>query len=169
MRVKVKILYIGKGFPRVPQNLKKLPTQVWRLLSKRRKRQIYVGDFFTFCGALKICWFNSFRTRTGRMPELMRASIGGFRSEDKSFLAAWTAANWVALSALRAFSTMVSKPRNQNMARNWIFCCVKVEQIFKGSLDSKLWNQVPSLDHFVFQNSGDFLCWIYKEVACIYV
>ena len=33
----------------------------------------------------------------------------------------------------------------------------------------KLWNQVPSLDHFVFQNSGDFLCWIYKEVACIYV
>ena len=27
---------------------------------------------------------------------------------------------------------------------------------------SKLWNQVPSLDHFVVQNSGDFLCWKYK-------
>ena len=52
MQVKVKILYIGQGFLRVPQNLKKLPTQVRRLLSKR---QIYVGDFFTFCGALKIC------------------------------------------------------------------------------------------------------------------
>ena len=26
----------------------------------------------------------------------------------------------------------------------------------------KLWNQVPSLDHFVVQNSGDFLCWKYR-------
>ena len=34
---------------------------------------------------------------------------------------------------------------------------------------SKLWNQVPSLDHFVIQNSGDFLCWKYKEVVCFYV
>ena len=25
-------------------------------------------------------------------------------------------------------------------------------------INAKLWNQVPSLDHFVFQNSGDFLC-----------
>ena len=33
----------------------------------------------------------------------------------------------------------------------------------------KLWNQVPSLDHFVVQNSGDFLCWKYKEVVCFYV
>ena len=24
---------------------------------------------------------------------------------------------------------------------------------------TKLWNQVPSLDHLVIQNSGDFLCW----------
>ena len=28
---------------------------------------------------------------------------------------------------------------------------------------SKLCNQVRSLDHFVVQNSGDFLCWKYKE------
>ena len=34
---------------------------------------------------------------------------------------------------------------------------------------SKLWNQVPSLDHFVVQNSGDFLCWKFKEVVCLYV
>ena len=34
---------------------------------------------------------------------------------------------------------------------------------------SKLWNQVPSLDHFVVQNSWDFLCWKYKEVVCFYV
>ena len=34
---------------------------------------------------------------------------------------------------------------------------------------SKLWNQVPSLDHFVVQNSGDFLCWKYKEVVFFYV
>ena len=33
---------------------------------------------------------------------------------------------------------------------------------------AKLWNQVPSLDHFVVQNSGDFLCWKYKEVVCFY-
>ena len=33
----------------------------------------------------------------------------------------------------------------------------------------KLWNQVPSLDHFVVQNSGDFLCWKYKQVVCFYV
>ena len=33
----------------------------------------------------------------------------------------------------------------------------------------KLWNQVPSLDHFVVQNSGDYLCWKYKEVVCFYV
>ena len=26
----------------------------------------------------------------------------------------------------------------------------------------KLWNQVPTLDHLVIQNSGDFLCWKYK-------
>ena len=26
----------------------------------------------------------------------------------------------------------------------------------------KLWNQVPSLDHFVIQNSWDFLCWKYS-------
>ena len=34
---------------------------------------------------------------------------------------------------------------------------------------AKLWNQVPSLDHFVVQNSGNFLCWKYKEVVFIYV
>ena len=34
---------------------------------------------------------------------------------------------------------------------------------------TKLCNQVPSLDHFVVQNSGDFLCWKYKEVVCFYV
>ena len=27
---------------------------------------------------------------------------------------------------------------------------------------AKLWNQVPFLDHFVVQNSGDFLCWKYS-------
>jgi hypothetical protein len=27
---------------------------------------------------------------------------------------------------------------------------------------AKLWDQVPSLDHFAVQNSGDFLCWNYK-------
>ena len=27
---------------------------------------------------------------------------------------------------------------------------------------AKLWNQVPSLDHFVVQNSGDFLSWTYR-------
>ena len=34
---------------------------------------------------------------------------------------------------------------------------------------SELWNQVLSLDHFVFQNYGDFLCSKYKEVVCFYV
>ena len=34
---------------------------------------------------------------------------------------------------------------------------------------SKLCNQVHSLDHFVVQNFGDFLCWKYKEVECFYV
>ena len=34
---------------------------------------------------------------------------------------------------------------------------------------AKLWNQVPPLDHFVVQNSGDFLCWKYKKVVCFYV
>ena len=27
---------------------------------------------------------------------------------------------------------------------------------------TKLWNQVPSLDHLVIQNSGNFLCWKYR-------
>ena len=27
---------------------------------------------------------------------------------------------------------------------------------------AKLWNQVPSLDHFVIQNSGDYLFWKYR-------
>ena len=27
---------------------------------------------------------------------------------------------------------------------------------------AKLWNQVPFLDHFVVQNSGNFLCWKYS-------
>ena len=31
----------------------------------------------------------------------------------------------------------------------------------------KLCNQVRSLDHFVVQNSEDFLCRIYKEVVCL--
>ena len=48
-------------------------------------------------------------TRTGKIPELIRASMGGFRSDDSSFLAAWTAANWVAGSELLAFSTIVSR------------------------------------------------------------
>ena len=30
---------------------------------------------------------------------------------------------------------------------------------------TKLWNQVPSLDHFVVQNSGDFLCWTEKSTV----
>ena len=33
-------------------------------------------------------------------------------------------------------------------------------------MGAKLWNQVPSLDHFVVQNSGNFFCWKYKEVVC---
>ena len=33
----------------------------------------------------------------------------------------------------------------------------------------KLCNQVRSLDYFVVQNSGDFLCWKYKEVVCFYI
>ena len=48
-------------------------------------------------------------TRTGKIPELMRASMGGFRSDDRSFRAAWTAASWMAGSVLLALSTMVSK------------------------------------------------------------
>ena len=30
---------------------------------------------------------------------------------------------------------------------------------------AKLWNQVPSLEHFEVQNSGDFLYWKYKEIV----
>ena len=37
------------------------------------------------------------------------------------------------------------------------------------SIYPKLCNQVRSLDHFVVQNFGDFLCWKYKEVVCFYV
>ena len=48
-------------------------------------------------------------TRTGKMPELIKASMGGFRSDDRSFRAAWTAASWVAGSELFAFSTIVSR------------------------------------------------------------
>ena len=44
--------------------------------------------------------------------------------------------------------------------------CLKQTQ---GKLCAKLWNQAPSLDHFVVQNSGDFLCWKYKEDVCFYV
>ena len=36
------------------------------------------------------------------------------------------------------------------------------EQPNFGLFTAKLWNQVPSLDLFVVQNSGDFLCWKYK-------
>ena len=35
-------------------------------------------------------------------------------------------------------------------------------RIFTDTIQAKLWNQVPSLDHFVAQNSGDFLCWKYR-------
>ena len=56
-------------------------------------------------------------TSTGKIPELISASIGGFLSEDNSFLAAWTAANWMAGSALRAFSTMVSKLAEDKFSR----------------------------------------------------
>ena len=37
-----------------------------------------------------------------------------------------------------------------NYSRNWS------NWVFKAT---KLWNQVPTLDHFVVQNSGDFLGW----------
>ena len=36
-------------------------------------------------------------------------------------------------------------------------------------LNAKLWNQVPSLDHLVIQNSGNFLCWKYGQVGRFYV
>ena len=58
------------------------------------------------------------------------------------------------------------------------FVCVNIVSFLGGPLQGspvqdllhpKLWNQVPSLDHFVVQNSGDFLCWKYKEVVCFYV
>ena len=48
-------------------------------------------------------------TRTGRIPDMISASIGGFLSEERSFLAAWTAASWVLGSAFWARSTMVSR------------------------------------------------------------
>ena len=37
------------------------------------------------------------------------------------------------------------------------------------SWSKAMYNQVRSLDHFVVQNFGDFLCWKYKEVVCFYV
>ena len=48
-------------------------------------------------------------TRTGKIPELISASIGGFLSDESSLRAACTAASWVAGSALFAFSTIVSR------------------------------------------------------------
>ena len=51
-------------------------------------------------------------------------------------------------------------------AKNWRGLIIKCGL---GQKWSKLWNQVPYLDHFVVQNSGDFLYWKYKEVVCFYV
>ena len=34
---------------------------------------------------------------------------------------------------------------------------------------TKLWNQVPSLDNFVVQNSGDFLYWKYRYVVWVFL
>ena len=54
----------------------------------------------------------------------------------------------------------------------WTFLVLlihKITQKMPKILYAKLWNQFPSLDHFVVQNSGDFLCWKYKEVVCFYV
>ena len=45
----------------------------------------------------------------------------------------------------------------------------EVSSRFPAGFQSKLCNQVRSLDHFVVQNSGDFLCWKYKEVVCFSV
>ena len=56
-------------------------------------------------------------TRTGRIPELIKASMGGFRSDDRSFRAAWTAASWVAGSELLAFSTIVSRLAVERLSR----------------------------------------------------
>jgi hypothetical protein len=43
----------------------------------------------------------------------MSASMGGLRSEDRSFRAACTAANWISGSGLDALATICSKPANE--------------------------------------------------------
>ena len=50
-------------------------------------------------------------------------------------------------------------------AKNWRGLIIKCGL---GQKWSKLWNQVPYLDHFVVQNSGDFLYWKYKEVVFMF-
>ena len=56
-------------------------------------------------------------------------------------------------------------PKEEKLYRNKLIACVKKRTIkklkcfYKNRLNrSMLCNQVRSLDHFVVQNSGDFLC-----------
>ena len=44
-----------------------------------------------------------------------------------------------------------------------IFSLAECEKCSFGPfLQPKLWNQVPSFDHFAVQNCGEFLCWKYR-------
>lgn len=47
-------------------------------------------------------------TRIGKIPDLIKSSIGGLRSLESSFRACCTAFNWIALSWLVAFATISS-------------------------------------------------------------
>ena len=60
------------------------------------------------------------------------------------------------------------------IANRWRWLIVKAMVNFTGHrcfMISKLWNQVPFLNHLVIQNSGDLLCWKYDvsnfiQVSC---
>ena len=61
-----------------------------------------------------LSWRSRHLTKTGRTPLFIKASIGGFRSDDNSFLAACTAANWMLGSGLEALATICSSPASDS-------------------------------------------------------
>jgi hypothetical protein len=67
-------------------------------------------DLYKGClGINHLSWHSRQRTNTGSISLSMRASMGGLRSEDRSFRADWTAFSWTAGLSLPALATNSSR------------------------------------------------------------
>ena len=135
----------------------------WLLLHTHTRTMTLVIVLSTSCGENKKHW------KKKRRPTLLLMSTFGRTKENTNKRNRTLCKHLSHALLLLLYTTSNKLPLHTASVLHLFNYYVCTNYSWFGSQMPKLCNQVRSLDHFVVQNSGDFLWWIYKEVVCFYV